>query len=155
MPPAIVVQDSGYVQPDYLKQTGKDGYYVISRAAWALGLGARKALVRKVNDLYRGRYNENMDETNARSFTGFLALADAINRGGGTSSTQILQGLLTTNVPASDTIMPWGVKYDKNGQNEQASGVMVQLLDREYKVVWPFDLAETPIVWPAPAWDKR
>lgn len=155
MPPAIVVQDSGYVQPDYLKQTGKDGYYVISRAAWALGLGARKPLVRKINDLFHGRYNQNMDETNARSFTGFLVLADALNRGGGTSPTQILQGLLTTNVPASDTIMPWGVKFDKDGQNEQASGVMVQILDAAYKVVWPFDLAETPIVWPAPAWDKR
>ena len=51
--------------------------------------------------------------------------------------------------------MPWGVKFDKDGQNEQASGVMVQILDAAYKVVWPFDLAETPIVWPAPAWDKR
>jgi branched-chain amino acid transport system substrate-binding protein len=155
MPPAIVVQDSGYVQPDYLRQTGKDGYYVISRASWALGLGVRKALVRKVNDLFHTRYNQNMDETNARSFTGLLVLADAINRGGGTSSTQILQGLLTTNVPASDTAMPWGVKFDQNGQNEQASGVMVQILDGAYKVVWPFDLAEAPIVWPAPAWDKR
>ncbi len=155
-PPGIVVQDSGYVVPDYLKQTGKDGYYVISRASWALGLGVRKPLVKRVNDLYRSRYNENMDETNARSFTGLLTLADAINRAGGTSTTQILQALLTTNVPASDTIMPWqGIKFDKDGQNMYAIGVMVQILDGQYKVVWPFDLAETPIAWPAPAWDKR
>jgi len=155
-PPALVAQDSGYVLPDYVKNTGKDGYYILSRASWALGLGVRKPLVKQVNDLYRSRYNEDMNETNARSFTGLLTLADAINRGGGTSTTQILQGLLTTNVPATNTIMPWeGIKFDRDGQNMHAIGVMVQLIDGQYKVVWPFDLAETKIVWPAPAWDKR
>jgi len=155
-PPALVAQDAGYVLPDYIKDTGKDGYYILSRASWALGLGARKRLVGKVNDLYRARYNEDMDETNARSFTGLLTLANAINLGGGTSPTQILQGLLMTDIPEADTIMPWkGIKFDKDGQNMYASGVMVQLLDGKYKVVWPFDLAETPVVWPAPAWDKR
>ncbi len=155
-PPGLVVQDSGYVQPDYLKQTGKDGYYVISRASWALGFGVRKLLVKKVNDLYRIRYGEDMDETNARSFTGLLALADAINRGGDTGSTQVLQGLLTSDIPGENTIMPWtGIKFDQTGQNTYAIGVMVQLLDGQYKVVWPFDLAETKIVWPAPSWDAR
>lgn len=155
-PPGIVVQDSGYVVPDYLKQTGKDGWYVISRASWALGLGVRKPLVKKVNDLYRGRYHEDMDETNARSFTGLLTLANAIDLGGGTSPTQILQGLLRTDIPGADTIMPWkGIKFDGNGQNMYATGIMVQILDNQYKVVWPFDLAEVPIVWPAPPWSKR
>ncbi|HEX4836694.1 MAG TPA: ABC transporter substrate-binding protein [bacterium] len=155
-PPALVAQDSGYVLPDYVKDTGKDGDYIISRASWALGLGVRKPLVRKVNDVYRSRYNEDMDETNARSFTGLLALADAINRGGGTGPTLILQGLLTTNIPGGETIMPWqGIKFDKDGQNMYAIGVMVQLLGGQYKVVWPFDLAETAVVWPAPAWANR
>jgi branched-chain amino acid transport system substrate-binding protein len=156
VPPGLVAQDSGYVLPDYVKDTGTDGYYIISRASWALGLGVRKPLVKKVNDFYRSRYNEDMDETNARSFTGLLTLASAIDRGGGTSSTQILQGLLRTDIPGTDTIMPWqGIKFDQDGQNMYAIGVMVQLLDGQYKVVWPFDLAETTIVWPAPAWEKR
>jgi len=155
-PPALVAQDAGYVLPDYVKDTGKDGYYIMSRASWALGLGVRKPLVRKVNDLYRARYHEDMDETNARSFTGLLTLVNAINLGGGTSPTQVLQGLLTTDIPEQDTIMPWkGIKFDKDGQNQYASGVMVQLLDGQYKVVWPFNLAEAAIVWPVPAWDKR
>jgi len=156
-PPGLVVQDSGYVVPDYLKETGKDGHYVISRLSWALGLGVRKPLVKKVDDLYRSRFNEDMDETNARSFTGLLALASAINQGGGVGSTQILTGLLQTNIPGSDLIMPWqGIKFDQDGQNVHALGVMGQRLgDGGFKVVWPFDLAETNIVWPAPAWDKR
>ncbi len=155
-PPALVAQDSGYVVPDYVTATGKDGYYILSRASWAKGLSVRRPLVGKVNDLYRSRYNEDMDETNARSFTGLLTLANAINQGGGTSPTQVLQGLLTTDIPGADTIMPWqGIKFDANGQNMYAIGVMVQLLDGQYKVVWPFDLAETAIVWPAPPWSAR
>jgi len=155
-PPGLVVQDSGYVVPDYRKETGKDGYYVISRASWALGLAVMKPLIKKVNDLYRSRYNEDMDETNARSFTGLLTLASAINLGGGTGPTQVLQGLLRTDIPGTETIMPWqGIKFGKDGQNVYAIGVMVQLLDAQYKVVWPFELAETQIVWPVPAWDKR
>ncbi len=155
-PPGLVVQDSGYVLPDYRRETGKDGHYVISRASWALGLAVRKPLVKKVNELYRSKYNEDMDETNARSFTGLLTLASAIDLGGGTSPTQVLQGLLRTNIPAADTIMPWqGIKFDKDGQNMHAIGVMAQLLDGQYRVVWPFDLAEASIVWPVPAWNKR
>ncbi len=156
-PPGLVVQDSGYVVPDYLKDTGKDGHYVISRLSWALGLSVRKPLVKKVNDFYRSRFNEDMDETNARSFTGLLTLASAINDGGGVSTSQVLQGLLRTNIAASGVIMPWqGIKFGQDGQNIHAIGVMGQRLgDGQFKVVWPFDLAETNIVWPAPSWDKR
>ncbi|GBD29637.1 hypothetical protein HRbin32_00729 [bacterium HR32] len=32
---------------------------------------------------------------------------------------------------------------------------MVQILEGEYKVVWPFDVAEAELVWPAPPWDRR
>jgi branched-chain amino acid transport system substrate-binding protein len=155
-PAGLVAQDAGYVLPDYIRETGKDGSYVITRASWAKGLGARKPLVTKVNTLYRSRYNEDMDETNARSFTGLLTLAYAINLGGGTAPTQVLEGLLRTDIPGDQTIMPWkGIKFDKDGQNIYATGVMEQLLGGEYKVVWPFDLAETAVVWPAPPWTKR
>lgn len=34
-PDGWVVQDAGYVVPDFLKAVGEDGNYIISRAAWA------------------------------------------------------------------------------------------------------------------------
>jgi hypothetical protein len=32
---------------------------------------------------------------------------------------------------------------------------MAQIINKEYKVVWPFDLAEADLVWPAPGWERR
>lgn len=155
-PQAIVVHDAGWVTPDFLKTVGNDGNFIITRVSWALGMGKRKPLVTKVNELYKKRFGTDMDETNARSFTGLMALAAAINAAGSTQAAAIRSALQTLSIPGSQLIMPWeGVEFDFRGQNKFAAGVMAQILNQEYKVVWPFPLAEADIVWPAPAWDRR
>lgn len=142
--------------PDYLNAVGKDGYYFLARAPWALGIGRRKPIVARVNELYKRRYSFDMDEVAARAFTGMLTLADAINRARSTQPTAIQRALRETRIFGDQLIMPWrGIEFDSKGQNRHATGVMVQILEGEYKVVWPFELAEAPIVWPAPPWDRR
>ena len=155
-PKAFLEHNGGMTIPDFLKTVGKDGHFFFSRASWALGMGRRKPLVARVNDLYRKRYGSDMDDINARSFTAILTLADAINRAGSTSGEAIAKALRGTSIPASQIIMPWpGVEFDEKGQNKLAASLMVQILDGEYKIVWPFDLGETQAVWPFPSWDKR
>ncbi len=142
--------------PDYLNAVGRDGYYFLARAPWALGIGRRKPVVARVNELYRRKHGADMDEVAARAFTGMLTLADAINRAGSTAPAAIQRALRETNIPGAQLIMPWqGVQFDDKGQNRHATGVMVQILDGEYKVVWPFEVAEAELVWPAPPWDRR
>lgn len=155
-PPAIVVHDAGWVIPDFLQTVGADGNYVITRVSWALGMAKRKPLVAKVNTLYRQRFGTDMDETNARSFTGLVALATAINQAGSTQPVAVRGALQNLNIAGRQLIMPWqGIEFDQRGQNKHAAGVMAQILNKEYKVVWPFDLAEADLVWPAPGWEKR
>jgi len=155
-PRGFLEHNGGMMVPDFLKTVGKDGHFFLSRAAWALGMGRRKALVARVNDLYRKRYGTDMDDINARSFTAMLTLADGINRAGSTNGEAIAKALRATSIPGSQLIMPWpGVEFDEKGQNKLAASVMVQILDGEYKIVWPFDLAEAQLVWPFPSWDKR
>ncbi len=155
-PPAIVVHDSGWVDNDFLKTVGDDGNYIISRVSWALGIGTRKPLVAKVNELYKTRYGTNMNEINARSFTGLLALAAAINEAGSLKPDAIRNALQNLSIPGRQLIMPWeGIEFDFRGQNKHAAGVMAQILKKELKVVWPFSLAEADLVWPAPAWERR
>jgi len=155
-PPALVVHDAGWVVPDYLQTVGNDGNYIITRVSWALGMSGRKPLVARVNALYRQRYGTDMDETNARSFTGLLALATAINQAGSTRAEAIRGALHDLRIPGRQLIMPWaGIEFDAHGQNKHAAGLMAQILNKEYKVVWPFDLAETDLVWPAPGWERR
>ena len=155
-PDGLVVQDAGYVAQGFLEAVGSDANYIISRASWALGLGRVKPLVIKVNNLYRASYGEDMNETNARSFTGLLVLADAINRAGSTDSFAIRDALHHTFISGDKLIMPWaGVRFDRCGQNILASGLLVQILNQIYKIVWPQKLAEAKIVWPALAWKDR
>ncbi len=155
-PQGFMVHAGFTTVPDYLSATGKDGHYFLPRAPWALGIGRRKPIVAKVNEMYKKKAGVDMDEVTARAFTGMLTLADAVNRAGSTSPAAIQKALQETNIPGSQLIMPWqGIEFDAKGQNRHAAGLMTQILDGEYKVVWPFDVAEVPIVWPTPAWDRR
>ncbi|WP_173917593.1 ABC transporter substrate-binding protein [Halobacillus sp. Marseille-Q1614] len=155
-PDGLVVQNAGYVVPEFLESLGKDGNYIISRASWALGLGREKPLVTEINRLFKKRYGENMNETNARSFTGLMVLIDAINRAGSKSPFKIRKALRRTNIPGSELIMPWkGVRFNDEGQNILADGLLVQILKQKYRIIWPLDLKEKTVVWPAPSWEDR
>ncbi len=155
-PQGFMVHAGFTTVPDYLNTVGKDGYFFLARAPWALGIARRKAVVARVNELYRRKHGADMDEVAARAFTGMLTLADAINRAGSTAPAAIQKALRETNLPGAQLIMPWqGIQFDDKGQNRYATGVMVQILEGEYKVVWPFEVAEAELVWPAPSWDRR
>jgi branched-chain amino acid transport system substrate-binding protein len=155
-PDGLVVQNAGYTIPEFLEAVGEDGNYIISRVAWALGLGKVKPIVTEVNQLYRLKYNEDLNETNARSFTGLLVLADAINRAGSTNRDDVTRALRQTNLPGQSLIMPWrGVRFDRNGQNVLADALLAQIINQKYKIIWPLSAAESPVIWPAPKWDGK
>lgn len=112
-----MVQDAGYVVPEFLETVAQDGNYIISRTVWAIGLGCVKPLVARVNELYRNRFGEDMNETNVQSFTGFFVLADAINRAGNTNLYAIRDALEQTRISGERLIMPWkGVRFNQQGK---------------------------------------
>ena len=47
------------------------------------------------------------------------------------------------------------VKIDENGQNLEASTLVLQAFDGVYKTVYPFDVASTDYVYPVPGWSER
>lgn len=156
-PEAILAMDAGFIDTEYLKALGKDGYYVFSREVWALDFGKKKPIVEKVNELYKQKYGSNMNGNSARAFTALLVLADAINRAGSTDPAAIKMALEETYIPGDQLIMPWrGVKFDPaTHQNVLGSGIIVQIQDGQYVTVWPWDLASKQIIWPTPRWKDR
>jgi branched-chain amino acid transport system substrate-binding protein len=161
-PQAILAMDAGHVSSEFLASTGKDAEGILSREVWAKGLGDKKPIVRQVNELFRKRTQRlrgeaiDMDGTSARAFVGLLVLADAIDRAGSTEPEKIRAALEATNLPGEALIMPWrGVKFDpKTHQNALGQGILVQVQDGKYQVVYPFDLAAAEVRWPLPAWGK-
>ena len=155
-PDAILANDAGFNDTEFLKTLGKDGEYVLSREVWALDLASKNPLIKKVNDLYFERYKANFNGNSARTFTGMMILAAAINRAGSTKPEAIQKALQETDVPGSKLIMPWkGVKFDATGQNTLGTGIIVQAQDGKYVTVWPFDMASKDVIWPMPKWEQR
>jgi branched-chain amino acid transport system substrate-binding protein len=155
-PDALLANDAGFNDSEFLKTLGKDGEYILSREVWALDLAGKNPLIKQVNDLYFERYKTNFNGNSARTFTGLMTLAEAINRAGSTQPEAIQKALVETNIPGSKLIMPWkGIKFDATGQNTLGSGIIVQVQDGKYVTVWPFDLASKDVIWPMPKWDQR
>ncbi len=155
-PQALLAMDAGFISPVFIETLGDDANYILSREVWAPDLGETRPLIRQVNTLFRGRYGTNMTGNSARAFTGLIVLADAINRAGSTEPEAIRQALLETDIPAEQLIMPWkGVRFDsETGQNTLAQGIIVQIQDRAYYTVWPWDLATRELIWPMPDWEE-
>jgi branched-chain amino acid transport system substrate-binding protein len=156
LPTALLANDAGFNDSEFLKTMGKDGDFVISREVWALDLSAQKPVIAKANALLQARHQVNFNGNSARAFTAVFALAEAINRAGSTKPEDIQKALRETNLPADQLIMPWGgIQFDETGQNKKGAGIIVQVQEGKYVTVWPFALASKDVVWPLPAWDKR
>jgi branched-chain amino acid transport system substrate-binding protein len=156
LPEMILANDAGFADTEFVRALGKDADYVISREVWALDLAKRKPLIKQVNDLFHSRFNIDFTGNSARSFTGLMVLADAINRAGSTDPEAIRKALAATDIPGAKLIMPWkGIKFDETGQNTLGSGILVQIVDGQYHTVWPFDMATRDVTWPMPKWDQR
>ncbi|MFI4987674.1 MAG: ABC transporter substrate-binding protein [Alphaproteobacteria bacterium] len=150
-PTAIIAQDAGFSESAFFAAVGDKVSGLISRASFALDLMEKRPSVRAVNEMYRKRSGKDLNENTAREITGFLAVADAINRAGSTKPEAVLKALRETNIPPAQLIMPWqGIKFDETGQNTLATPVMVQYLDGQYRTVWPFESATREVVWPMP-----
>jgi branched-chain amino acid transport system substrate-binding protein len=156
-PKVIIAQNAGYTDPKFVAEMGKEAEGAITRAPFALDLAAKKSLIPVVNDMFKklsgGR---DISDVPARAFTGFLTLADAINRAGSTSPAAVQKALRETNIPPDQLIMPWtGVKFDEKGQNAGVRAILQQLQGGAYHTIYPFELATKEPVYPIPRWTER
>jgi branched-chain amino acid transport system substrate-binding protein len=149
VPGALLAYGGGFTDPAFLKGVGAEADGVMTRSAWALELARERPAAKAVAELFQQRYGQQMTENSARGFSALLALAQAIDAAGSTEPERIRAALQELDVPGEQTIMPWqGINFDDTGQNVKAGGLVEQLTDGEYKVVYPFDEASTKLRWP-------
>jgi branched-chain amino acid transport system substrate-binding protein len=155
-PKMILAQNAGWTDPTFVREMGKDVEGHITRAPFALDLAAKKPLISQVNELFKKQGGREMSDVPARAFTGFLTLADAINRAKSTNPEDIRKALVATNIPPEQLIMPWtGVKFDDKGQNTGVRAILQQVQNGQYATIYPFELAAKDVVYPLPAWKDR
>jgi branched-chain amino acid transport system substrate-binding protein len=155
-PRLLIAQNAGWTDPTFVKEMGADAEGHITRAPFALDMAAKKPMITQVNELFRKTGGRDISDAPARAFTGFMTLADAINRAGSTDPEAIRKALVATNIPPEQLIMPWtGVKFDEKGQNSGVRAILQQVQKGTYVTIYPFELAAADVVYPLPAWKDR
>lgn len=151
---AVMALDGGQILPMYVEAVGELANYIFAEARWNKDLG--KPIAQEVNQRYRERYGVDLDGHNARAHTAVYVLYYALEQAASTDPEKLRETLAKIEVPADKIVMGWdGVKFDEKGQNTLGHGCIVQMLQGEYKTVWPLSVKTADAVFPVPRWDER
>jgi branched-chain amino acid transport system substrate-binding protein len=148
-PKSIVAQDAGFSEKALYDAVGDKLEGAISRGSFSLDLAAKRSSVGKINELYKARSGKDFNDLTSREFTGLLLLADAIDRAKSTDGEKIRAALAATDLPGERTIMPWKrIKFDENGQNNDADPVLLQWTGGRFVTIFPAQAAIAEAIWP-------
>ena len=156
-PKLLIAQNAGYTDPTFLKTMGKDAEGVITRSPFNTDLAKTIPLINEINERFKKRSGgRDLSDVPVRAFTGFMALADALNRAGSTDPEKIRQALTETNISPDKLIVPWrGIKFGSDGQNMLVRGILMQVQNGKYCTIYPFELAACELVYPMPTWKQK
>ena len=151
-PPMMIADNAGFSDPSLIKTVGKSVQGIFNRSSFAIGPPGSPTYL--INEMYKKKSGDDLDDTAARQMQGFFVLIDAIDRAGSTEPAKIQAALKATDLKPDQLIMGYkGVKFDDKGQNVLAAGVIIQLQDGEnYATVWPKANAEKAPVLPYKGW---
>jgi branched-chain amino acid transport system substrate-binding protein len=151
-PSMMIADNAGFSDPSFIKSVGKLAQGVFNRSSFAVGPPGSPSFL--INEIYKKKSGDDLDDTAARQMQGFFVLMDAIDRAKSTEPDKIQAALKATDLKPDQLIMGYkGVKFDEKGQNILASGLVIQLQDGEnYVPVWPKDKAKTAPVLPYKGW---
>jgi branched-chain amino acid transport system substrate-binding protein len=151
--PAMMIADNaGFSDPSLIKTVGKSVQGIFNRSSFAIGPPGSPTFL--INEMYKKKSGDDMDDTAARQLQGFLVLVEAIDRAKSTEPAKIQAALQATDLKPDQLIMGYkGVKFNEKGQNILASGLVIQLQDgANYVPVWPKASAKTEPQMPYKGW---
>src|ERR1700686_3838471 len=150
-PPMMIADNAGFSDPSLIKTVGKLVQGIFNRSSFAIGPPGSPTFL--INEMYKKKSGDDLDDTAAREMQGFFVLCDAIDRAGSTEPDKIQAALKATDLKPDQLMIGYnGVKFDDTGQNIVASTFLIQLKGKEYVSVWPADRATSKLEWPMKGW---
>ena len=150
-PPVLIGDNSGFSDASFLKTVGPIAQGAINRSAWDIGKPGSVTYL--VNEMFKKKTGNDLDDTAGRAMQGMLTLADAINRAGSTDPAKIQEALKATDLKPNQLMMGFrGVKFDEKGNNVLAAALLIQVQDDKYVAVWPKAQATSPLKLPYKGW---
>lgn len=163
----IFASSGGFTTPDYAQKVGEAGNYVLTVAAWDKSiLPYKPEEAAKLNDQYKSLYGEDLDGYAVNGYLAAAVMIGAIERAGSFDREKINEALAATNLSTDDPALifhPY-TGLDFNGevrgmthQNTQAQGIVLQVINGEFKLVGPDSLVgdKSELVWPIPSINER
>jgi len=152
-PKLLVAQNAGYTDPKFIATMGSKAEGVITRSPFNTDLAKTIPLIGDINRLFKKHSGgRDLSDVPARAFTGFMALAQAINVAGSTDPKAIQTALQNIDIGPETLIVPYrGIKFGKDGQNTKTRGILMQVQNGKYCTVYPFELAVCKLKYPMPA----
>lgn len=154
-PDLLMAQNSGHNDPQFMQETHYSEY-VCSRSTFADDMTDAVPEIGTYDDFCRENSGVEFNGIYIRSWGGLLCALKGIDNAGSTDPGDIQQGLNDLQLDPIETGMPYGVGFQDDGQNGEATGVLVQIQEGRERLIWPFDIApEDNFVFPAPGWEDR
>ena len=107
----------------------------------------RSARAKKTLDGFKAAFGGDMSPSMVFGYQTVPVIADAIERAKSTNREAIRKALTETNF--TNHILPQGpIVFGADGQNKNASAVLMQVTNKNIEVVWPKDYATGKVVFP-------
>ena len=139
-PDAAMAFSVGYLTAGDLGKAPGAANGLLRAVSWSTETADRNPAGKAISALYQRRYNSQMTEAAASSFTAVMTVAQAANNARSVQNQRIRSALLSLNVPGDQTVMPWaGIQFDETHQNVLAQSLVEQDINGGFKVVYPSD----------------
>ena len=83
-PPMMIADNAGFSDPSLIKTVGKLVQGIFNRSSFSIGPPGSPTFL--INEMYKKRSGDDLDDTAARQMQGFFVLCDAIDRAGSTAA---------------------------------------------------------------------
>ena len=139
--------NGGFSNPATVNEVGRLAEYLMDGNYW---MNPRSSLAQSVKAEYNKRYTKVVFQPHcAPTYDATLVLFDALERAGSTDPEKLREAIAQTSL--SKIISPGGpVEFDSTGQNKNALPTLMQVQDREVKVVLPEQYANAKPRYPVP-----
>jgi branched-chain amino acid transport system substrate-binding protein len=150
-PSVLIGDNSGFSDASFLKNVGSIAQGAINRSAFDIGKPG--SVTYQINEMYKKKTGNDLDDTAGRAMQGFFTLVEAINRAGSTEPAKIQAALKATDLKPNQLMMGYkGVKFDEKGNNILAAALLIQVQGDRYVSVWPKASATAPLQLPYKGW---
>ena len=155
MPKASLNYCSGYQDPVIAKQLGKDADFFMGSTGYSPQFAKMMPAVAEVEKIFKTKTGGvPYDSDSIQESVAMFVLAQAIEKARSLDPETVAKTLYA-NTWVSPLSLSGKVAFVPGGQNKLSLSIITQLQGGEYKRVFPKENADSKVIFPMKAWDKR